>query len=271
MDPGQMQQVVMNLAVNSRDAMPQGGTLTLTTGVVEVPVRAPLAHVPAGVPPGVPPGEYVTVTVSDTGCGMDEATQSHLFEPFFTTKGVGRGTGLGLATVYGIIKASGGHIHVVSRPAQGTTFTIHLPRVPASAPPASAAVPSSPPPRERGTETVLIVEDEDMVRAVVHTLLTQSGYRVLEASQGQEALTISQQHAGPIHLLVTDVIMPQMSGRELAERLGQTRPEMKVLFVSGYTDDDVLRHGVREESASFLQKPFTGDALARKVREVLDH
>jgi PAS domain S-box-containing protein len=268
-DPGQIQQVVMNLAVNSRDAMPQGGKLTLTTSVLQVPASGPVSEGGVSAPANVPPGGYVAIQVSDTGCGMDEQTLSHLFEPFFTTKGVGRGTGLGLATVYGIIEANGGHIGVASQPGQGTTITLYLPRMGESTLEGSKTS-SGQSPQAHGTETILLVEDEATVRGVLRTMLVRSGFQVLEASRGSEALQIGQTHPGPIHLLVTDVVMPNMSGRQVAEGLAPIRPEMKVLYVSGYTDDEIVRHGVREAAAPFLQKPFTPQALAIKVREVLD-
>jgi CheY-like chemotaxis protein len=218
--------------------------------------------------------------VSDTGGGMDAETRARLFEPFFTTKEQGKGTGLGLSTVYGTVKQSGGHISVESEPGRGSIFTVYLPRVakPAGAAPEARRPVEAPAPRPVGEtrltpgrgETILLVEDAQRVRAVVREILEMSGYPVLEARHGAEALEVSNQHAGPIHLLLTDVVMPQMSGRELAQRLATLRPDLKVLYMSGYTDDAIVRHGVLASGIAFLSKPFTPDALALKVREVLD-
>src|SRR5437016_2581872 len=261
-DPGQIEQVIMNLAINSRDAMSQGGKLLLETDNAELDEAYARRHLP------MQPGSYVRLAVSDTGCGMDAATQSRIFEPFFTTKEQGKGTGLGLSTVYGIVKQSGGYIWVYSERGQGTTFKIYLPRVvdPAdSVPPVThwSALP-------QGMETVLLVEDEPEVRWLVRDMLRHLGYTVLEARHGIEAQVLSIHHPGPIHLLITDVVMPQMSGREIAEQLTSEHPETKVLYMSGYTDDAVVRHGVLAAHMAFLQKPFTPESLARKVREVLD-
>ena len=261
-DPGQLEQVIMNLTINARDAMAQGGKLLLETDNATLDDVYARQHLP------MQPGSYVRLAVSDTGCGMDEATQSRIFEPFFTTKEQGKGTGLGLSTVYGIVKQSGGYIWVYSEGGQGTTFKIYLPRVVA---PADSVPPvthwSSLP---QGRETVLLVEDEPEVRWLVRDMLQHLGYTVLEARHGIEAQVLSIQHAGPIHLLITDVVMPQMSGREIAEQLTSEHPETKVLYMSGYTDDAVVRHGVLAAEIAFLQKPFTPEAMARKVREVLD-
>jgi len=260
-DVGQLEQVLMNLAVNARDAMATGGKLTIETANVE--------HDPeyAREQDAAPVSRFVMLAVSDTGVGMDEATKARIFEPFFTTKGPGKGTGLGLATVYGIVKQSGGFIWVYSEPGLGTTFKIYLPRVDAAATATAAAPASAGSPR--GTETVLLVEDADAVRAVTHQALARQGYTVLDAPNGAEALRIAADHPGPIHLLLTDVVMPGLSGRQLSDQLARLRPDTKVLFTSGYTDDAVVRHGVLESGIAYLQKPFTVDGLARKVREVL--
>jgi PAS domain S-box-containing protein len=342
-DPGQVEQMILNLAVNARDAMPDGGRLTLRTANVE------LDEATARRRGGAKPGHYVMLEVSDTGVGMDADTRSHIFEPFFTTKDQGKGTGLGLSTVYGIVNQSGGHVWVESEPGRGTTFRVYLPRIEAAAestapapppmrrredlalqrqqmeaPPIAAAAPPAPiavptpapaaaPPHRREEvappapppvevpaavaapvqvpvaavapidtpivddgpktaqgETILLVEDAQRVRAVVREILEMNGYAVLEARHGAEAIEISGKHPGPIHVMVTDVVMPQMSGRELAQRLAPLRPEMRVLYMSGYTDDAIVRHGVLGAGMAFLSKPFTPDALAAKVREVLD-
>jgi two-component system cell cycle sensor histidine kinase/response regulator CckA len=261
-DPGQIEQVLINLAVNARDAMPQGGRLTLETGNAELDEEYARTH------PGVRPGPHVLLAVSDTGVGMDEATRAQIFEPFFTTKPPGRGTGLGLATVYGIVRQSNGHIQVHSEPGRGTTFTIYLPRLDrgsqrAGSRPGEYKLP-------RGTETVLLVEDEEGVRSLATLALQTLGYAVLQAADGSAALEVAQWHGGPLDLLVTDVVLPHLGGPQLAARLATQRPGLKVLFVSGYTDDAVVRHGVLHSDMAFLQKPYTPASLARKVREVLD-
>jgi len=261
-DPGQLEQVLLNLAVNARDAMPGGGRLSIgTTRVTLHEEHVERRHRMAA-------GDYVCLAVADTGVGMDETTQAHLFEPFFTTKEVGKGTGLGLATVYGIVKQSGGYIWVYSEAGHGTTVKIYLPRVPGVA---EAPVPASEPkPVRGGDETVLLVEDATPVRTLARRSLEARGYRVLDAADGPSALELSARHGGGIDILVTDVVMPGMSGRELAERLAPERPSMKVLYTSGYTDDTMVRQGVLTAGVAFLQKPFVPDSLARKVREVLD-
>jgi len=261
-DLGQIEQIVMNLAVNARDAMPHGGQLTLETANVELDAEYARMHV------GVRPGSYVMLALSDTGVGMDSATQARIFEPFFTTKGPRKGTGLGLAMVYGIVKQSGGNIGVYSEPGQGTTFKIYLPKIDE---PIDGGLASSPPPSPSyGKETVLVVEDEEGVRALVRDILEQSGYTVLEASHGAQALETSERHPGPIHLFLTDVVMPEMSGRELVQRLATLRPASKVLFMSGYTANAVVHRGALDSETEFLQKPFTAATLTRKVREILD-
>lgn len=257
-DPGQVEQVLLNLAVNARDAMPQGGKLTIETRNTDLG-RSYLE---------VPPGPYVLLAVSDTGVGMTEEVKAHIFEPFFTTKGVGKGTGLGLATVYGIVKQSGGHVAVYSEPGVGTTFKIYFPRVSEAVKTGRSFHGAEPVPG--GSETVLVVEDEEAVRNLTRHVLHECGYRVLAAGNGREALAVAREHGGAIDLLVTDVIMPELGGRRLAEQLGPLHPDMKVLFLSGYTDDAVFRHGVLLEQTNFLQKPFSPAVLARKVREVLD-
>ncbi len=261
-DVGQLEQVLMNLAVNARDAMPTGGKLTIETANVE--------HDPdyAREREAALLRRFVMLAVSDTGIGMDEATKARIFEPFFTTKEPGKGTGLGLATVYGIVQQSGGFIWVYSEPGHGTTFKIYLPQV--EAPLEGRAVGAAPGDLPRGTETILLVEDAAAVRAVTRQVLERQGYTVLEAAHGAAALQTAAGHPGPIHLLLTDVVMPVLSGRQLADQLARLRPDAKVLYASGYTDDAVVRHGVLEAGISYLQKPFTADSLARKVREVLD-
>jgi len=261
-DPGQIEQVLTNLAVNARDAMPQGGRLTIETANVELDEAYAQTHY------GARPGRFVMLAVSDTGHGMDADTQSHIFEPFFTTKEAGKGTGLGLATVYGIVKQSGGYIMVYSEPGEGTVFKIYLPRVEEAGAAEAEHQPSGPAPG--GNETILLTEDQDAVRVLVCKVLNSKGYKVLEASRGEEALSMARECPGPIHLLVTDVVMPAMSGRELARNLASFHPEIKVLYMSGYTGNAIVHHGVIEEGLAFIQKPFTPEALARKVREALD-
>ncbi len=260
-DPGQIEQVIMNLVINSRDAMPTGGRLTIRTANV-VPDAGLLAK-----HPGAQPGDYVLLAITDTGRGMDEQTQSRIFEPFFTTKAQGKGTGLGLATVYGIVEQSAGFIDVESSLGASTSMKIYLPRMEAAATPQAETRPARNLPG--GTETILLVEDEQGVRSLARCALESRGYRVLEAGNGLEALEVHAAYDGEIHLLLTDVVMPQLGGRELADRLVAKNPQTSVLFMSGYTDDAIVRHGVMEDGVPFLQKPFTPDALGRKVREVL--
>jgi two-component system cell cycle sensor histidine kinase/response regulator CckA len=261
-DPGQVEQVIMNLAVNARDAMPQGGNLTIETTNVNLDAHYSRRHREAH------PGSYVMLAVSDTGVGMDKETQRRIFEPFFTTKEVGKGTGLGLSTIYGIIKQSNGHIWVYSEPGHGTTFKIYLPRIQKNSGPAQASSTDEKP--IRGTETILVVEDEDTIRELAEEILQTCGYMVLTAHNGQEALTICEDHCGAIDLLLTDVIMPRMNGRDLAERLIRRWPKIKVLYVSGYTDDFVVHRGELDEGTAFLQKPFSAKTLTEKIRCILD-
>lgn len=260
-DPAQVEQIILNLAVNARDAMPDGGKVTIETSNVELDEEYAKHHVSAT------PGSYVMLAVSDAGVGMDAETQKRIFEPFFTTK-KGEGTGLGLSTVYGIVKQSGGNIWVYSEPGQGTTFKIYLPRVkePANArTPERVSVESL-----RGSEKILLVEDEAAVRKLVREILEKYGYTVLDAYSGREALSLAERHRHPIHLMMTDVVLPDMHGPELARRLTSLRPETRILYSSGYTDNAIVHRGVLEAGTAFLQKPFTPQTLARKVREVLD-
>jgi PAS domain S-box-containing protein len=262
-DPGQIEQVLLNLVVNARDAMPNGGRLTIETSNVELDSGYAATHT------SVEPGEYVMLTVTDTGCGMDAATQARIFEPFFTTKGPGKGTGLGLATVYGVVKQSGGYIYVYSEVNRGTTFKIYLPQVNAELDKLSSDLQERR--NVRGSETILFVEDEQSVRELVRDYLVAGGYCLLEASDGTQAVKVAAAHPGPIHMLITDVVMPHLSGPELATTLSAERPNMKVLFISGYTDDTVFRHGVLEGGVAFLQKPFNLRALSQKIRDVLSN
>jgi PAS domain S-box-containing protein len=262
-DPGQIEQVIMNLAVNARDAMPQGGKLTIETANVTLDANYARFHAP------VEPGDYVMLAISDTGIGMDADTQAHIFEPFYTTKGL-KGTGLGLSTVYGIVKQSEGYIWLYSEAGKGTSFKIYLPRFSASGEvlatqPALAQDPLNP-----SHETILLVEDEENLRRLARQSLENQGYSVIDAPDGATAIQISQAHKGPIHLLLTDVIMPGMNGRELANKVSPTRPEMRVLYMSGYTENHIGHNGTLDEGITLLQKPFTLPALKAKVREMLD-
>lgn len=258
-NPGQLEQVIMNLAVNARDAMPNGGTLTLTTANVSLSDDYAATHTRAKA------GPYVMLAVSDSGVGMDAATRSRLFEPFFTTKGHGQGTGLGLSIVFGIVRQAGGNIEVASEPKAGTTVKIYLPRVEEAAP---LEIVSRITASERGSETILVVEDDDTVRRLVREALEREGYTVLEAAGPDQARKVSRSYQGPIQLMITDVVMPKQNGRLLAQRLAAKRPDMKVLFMSGYSDPDMIPGGEFLES-EFLQKPFTPAALVEMVRRIL--
>ena len=261
-DQAQLEQVLVNLIVNARDAMPKGGTLTIETAQVEL-TRSPVYHLTP-----LPPGPYVRLAVSDTGCGMDRKTQSHIFEPFFTTKGEGKGSGLGLSTVFGIVTQCGGAIDVTSRVGHGTRFDLYFPSVESDI---LTTVPTQPLGQpQRGTETILLVEDEPSVRTLVRDELRKLGYRVLEAKNGVEACLLATQQAGSLHLLLTDVVMPGMGGRELAQHLSVIKPDLRTLFISGYMDDVGIMAGQEEGTSSFLQKPFTPEVLARAVRNLLD-
>jgi nitrogen-specific signal transduction histidine kinase/ActR/RegA family two-component response regulator len=261
-DRSQIEQVILNLAVNARDAMPQGGRLTIETANVDLDASY------ARSPVVLAPGKYVMLAVTDNGCGMDAETQTHIFEPFFTTKEKGKGTGLGLATVYGIVKQSGGYVWVYSEPGRGTSFKIYLPMVENVEEPGrdNRGDPQS---SGRGTETILLVEDEKGVRELAREYLEMSGYTVIEAEDGHTALELAAMHSGTIHLLMTDVVMPGISGRELADRVKRIRPKIQVLYMSGYTDQAVVHHGILDMDAVLLQKPFTMATLSSKLREIL--
>jgi signal transduction histidine kinase/ActR/RegA family two-component response regulator len=261
-DVGQIEQVLVNLAVNARDAMPNGGQLTIETSRAELDETYSATHL------GVKPGWYALLAVTDTGAGMKAATLGHLFEPFFTTKEPGKGTGLGLSTVYGIVRQSGGHIEVYSEPGLGTTFKIYLPAVEEGA----GALPSGSVVRrlDRGFETILLVEDEESLRVLVRRALESRGYSVLAPATTDEALLVCERNTGTIHLLLTDIVMPVMMGPDVARRACALRPDLKVLYMSGYTDESIMQRGVLKGDEAFIQKPFTPDALSQKVREVLD-
>ncbi len=261
-DPGQIEQVILNLVVNARDAMPRGGKIVIETS------RILLEKVDSHKRLEVPPGSYLFLSVTDSGCGMDLDTQAHLFEPYFTTKERGKGTGLGLSTVYGIVKQSGGGILVFSEPGQGTRFEVYLPLNGQEAELSEAT--GDPLVVPRGNETVLLVEDEEVIRRMVNAILLSSGYKVLQASRGREALQISREYQGLIHLLLTDVVMPEMSGYILAEELGELRPEIRVIFMSGYSDETIRQQGDWDPEAPFIHKPFTPEGLNHKIRQVLD-
>jgi PAS domain S-box-containing protein len=261
-DPGQIEQVLVNLVVNARDAMPRGGHLTIETSNFEMDSEYASKHV------GVQPGWYVVLKVSDTGTGMEDETKARIFEPFFTTKEKGKGTGLGLSTVYGIVKQSGGNIWVYSEPGKGTSFKVYLPQIEYSSEPEERPVVEVA--AVGGSETILLVEDEDVVRGLARKILEAAGYLVLEANGGADAVRLCQEHEGPIHLLLTDVVMPSTSGREVAEQVTLLRPTIRVLFMSGYTDAAIVHHGILDSSVEFIQKPFSPSTLAKKIREVLD-
>jgi CheY-like chemotaxis protein len=261
-DPGQIEQVIMNLAINARDAMPDGGKLTIETKNIYLDDDYARNHI------AVAPGPFVMLALSDTGCGMDQDTLKHIFEPFFTTKEAGKGTGLGLSTVYGIVKQSGGNIWVYSEPVHGTTFKIYLPRVDEEVEELRQA--ASKIEFQQGRETILLVEDDVSVRNLAREILEMNGYKVIEAAEGKEALLLCERYQEPIHLLLTDVVMPEIGGRELSKRLVEKYPEMRVLYMSGYTDNAIVHHGALDHGTNFIQKPFSPAALVKKVRECLD-
>lgn len=259
-DPGQLEQVIMNLVVNARDAMPKGGSLTIETANVNLDDHYAGRHV------AVKPGAYVLLAVSDTGSGMDEETKSRLFEPFFTTKGPGKGTGLGLSTVFGIVKQSGGSVEVYSEKGNGSSVKVYLPRVDQKI----SLEREGRRKHQKGTETILLVEDDEMVRTLVRETLQRDGYKVIDSADPVEARRIAEGHRGAIQLLITDVVMPKLSGKELARSLMESRPDMKVLYMSGYTDSAIVNSGILQQEVAFLQKPFTPAGLSAKVREVIE-
>jgi CheY-like chemotaxis protein len=261
-DPGQIEQILMNLCVNARDAMPDGGELRIELSSIEFDAPGVVDR------PGVEPGTYVRLSVSDTGVGMAPDVIDHIFEPFFTTKETGKGTGLGLATVYGIVKQNGGHIDVETRPGRGSAFHVCFPRVDVAEDVPTAAVLSHA--SRHGAETILLVEDEQRVRDLVSTVLRRCGYTILEACRGEEALEVARNHVAPIHLLLSDIVMPGIGGRALAARITELRPDTRILLMSGYSDDVILRTGIEAAKTPFIQKPFTATDLALKVREVLN-
>jgi len=261
-DRGQIEQIIINIVVNAKDAMPQGGNLTIETQKVKITDEYITTH------PQISPGDYTMIAITDSGIGMDKKTQDRIFEPFFTTKEKGKGTGLGLSPVYGIVKQSGGYIWVYSEPGQGTTFKIYLPSVfeKIEEKENNIRIPVS----YEGTETILLVEDEDAVRDLAHKVLQENGYQVLDAKNGGEALLIYEEYSKPIDLIITDVVMPMMSGKKLIKRLEKLKSVAKVIYVSGYTDDVIVHHGILEEGINFVQKPFSPISLLKEVRRVLD-
>ena len=261
-DPGQVEQVLINLVANARDAMPTGGSLTIETANVDLDQEYASRHM------GIQPGKFVMLAVSDTGSGMDEATRARIFEPFFTTKAQGKGTGLGLSTVYGIVQQSGGSIWVYSEPNQGTSFKVYLPELRSDG--SAETVESTTNEIESGSETILLVEDEEIVRGLTTNILEGAGYSVIAAGGGAEAAKLCADRNGPIDLLLTDVVMPRTSGKEVADQLTKMQPGLKVLFMSGYTDEAIVHHGVLDSNVEFIQKPFTPVGLSKKIREVLD-
>jgi len=258
-DPTQLEQILMNLAVNARDAMPQGGRLAIET------FNARMDEEYARVHAGATPGEYVCLAVSETGHGMTKEAQAQIFEPFFTTKEPGKGTGLGLATVYGIVKQSGGFVYVYSEPDQGTSFKVYFPRVYGD-----VEKPPEPPQPSRGSETVLLVEDEAALRELIRELLVTNGYKVLAAANPMRAIEAADAYEGVIHALLTDVVTPGMNGRELARRIQRQRPDIRIVYMSGYADDAIAQHGVLEPATSLITKPFTEESLTRKLRQALE-
>ena len=262
-DPGQLSQILTNLAVNARDAMPNGGKLTIESANVFLDPAYVQHHA------GVLPGAYILLAISDNGIGMSAETKKHIFEPFFTTKAVGKGTGLGLATVYGIVKQSGGHINLYSEEGIGTTFKIYLPRIATGHTDEVIGTEDNDKELSMGTGTILLVEDEDIVRALAKQVLEECGYTVIEADNGVQALSICNEGDYKFDLLMTDVVMPQMGGHELANKLKEKLPDLQILYTSGYTDDAIVRHGVIEVGTNFIQKPFTPDSLAKKVQEII--